>query len=108
MNLAYLFGLLGGLLVLASGANRLFRFTRIPDLVALMATGGVMVTVLAWARQEQVKDVTHAFGTLALILILFERRLDLNIPEILSHFHSGRLFLAWIPCRKECFLNYNP
>src|SRR6202162_3095446 len=89
MNLISLFGQLGGLLVLAFGANRLFRWTRIPDVVVLMATGVVIGPVLGWARADQFKDVTHAFGTLALILILFEGGLDLNIRETLSHFPGG-------------------
>src|SRR5580704_16801492 len=92
MNLNSLFGLLGGLLVLAFVANRLFRWTRIPDVVVLMATGVLIGPVLGWARPDQVKDVTHAFGTLALILILFEGGLDLNIRETLSHFPGGLLF----------------
>ncbi len=92
MNLTTLFGLLGGLLVLAFAANRLFRWTRIPDVVVLMATGVVIGPVLGWARPDQFKDVTHAFGTLALILILFEGGLDLNIRETLSHFPGGLLF----------------
>ncbi len=92
MNLTPLFGLLGGLLVLAFAANRLFRWTRIPDVVVLMATGVLIGPVLGWAHAEQFKDVTHAFGTLALILILFEGGLDLNIRETLSHFPGGLLF----------------
>ena len=92
MNLTSLFGLLGGLLVLAFGANRLFRWTRIPDVVVLMATGVIIGPVLGWARPDQFKDVTHAFGTLALILILFEGGLDLNIRETISHFPGGLLF----------------
>ena len=92
MNLTSLFGLLGGLLVLAFGANRLFRWTRIPDVVVLMATGVVIGPILGWARPDQFKDVTHAFGTLALILILFEGGLDLNIRETISHFPGGLLF----------------
>ena len=92
MNLTALFGLLGGLLVLAFGANRLFRWTRIPDVVVLMATGVLIGPILGWARADQFKDVTHAFGTLALILILFEGGLDLNIRETVSHFPGGLLF----------------
>jgi cell volume regulation protein A len=92
MNLTSLFGLLGGLLVLAFGANRLFRWTRIPDVVILMATGLLIGPVLHLARADQFKDVTHAFGTLALILILFEGGLDLNIRETLSHFPGGLFF----------------
>src|SRR5579864_1698184 len=92
MNLTALFGLLGGLLVLAFGANRLFRWTRIPDVVVLMGTGILIGPVLHWAKADQFKDVTHAFGTLALILILFEGGLDLNIRETISHFPGGLLF----------------
>ena len=92
MHLTPLFGLLGGLLVLAFAANRLFRWTRIPDVVVLMATGVLIGPVLGWAHAGQFKDVTHAFGTLALILILFEGGLDLNIRETLSHFPGGLLF----------------
>ena len=92
MNLTTLFGLLGGLLVLAFGTNRLFRWTRIPDVVVLMATGVVIGPVLHWARADQFKDATHAFGTLALILILFEGGLDLNLREAISHFPGGLLF----------------
>jgi potassium/hydrogen antiporter len=92
MNLTSLFVQLGGLLVLAFGANRLFRWTRIPDVGVLMATGVVIGPVLGWARPDPFKDVTHAFGTLALILILFEGGLDLNIRETISHFTGGRLF----------------
>ena len=47
MNLTSLFGLLGGLLVLAFAANRLFRWTRIPDVVVLMATGVLIGPVSA-------------------------------------------------------------
>ena len=92
MNLTSLFGLLGGLLVLAFAANRLFRWTRIPDVVVLMATGIIIGPVLGWARADQFRDVTHAFGTLALILILFEGGLDLNVRETLADFPSGLLF----------------
>jgi cell volume regulation protein A len=92
MNLTTLFGLLGGLLVLAFAANRLFRWTRIPDVVVLMATGVLIGPILGWAHPEQFKEVTHAFGTLALILILFEGGLDLNIRQTISHFPGGLLF----------------
>src|ERR1700691_4653815 len=92
MNLTTLFGLLGGLLVLAFCANRLFRWTRIPDVVVLMATGVLIGPILNWARPDQFKDVTHAFGTLALILILFEGGLDLKIRETIVHFPGGLVF----------------
>jgi len=91
MNLTALFGLLGGLLVLAFVANLLFRRTRVPDVLVLMATGLVLGPVLGWVDPSRFEPVTHAFGTLALILILFEGGLELNIRETFRHFPGGLL-----------------
>jgi cell volume regulation protein A len=48
--------------------------------------------VLHVARAEQFQTVTHAFGTLALLLILFEGGLDLDIKKTLIHFPGGLVF----------------
>jgi potassium/hydrogen antiporter len=92
MNITAFFGLLGGLLVLAFAANRLFSWTRVPDVVVLMATGVVIGPVLHWVKAAQFREVTHAFGTLALLLILFEGGLELNIRDTLRHFPGGIVF----------------
>ncbi len=91
MNMPALFGLLGGLLVLAFLANRLFHWTHVPDVMVLMTTGLLIGPVLHWVRAEQFRDVTHAFGTLALILILFGGGLELDVREALRHFPGGLL-----------------
>jgi cell volume regulation protein A len=95
MNLNLFFAMLGGLLVLAFVANRLVRFTRVPDVIILMFTGVVIGPVLHWIDPEAFRGVTHGFGSLALMLILFEGGLDLKLREILNHF-AGGLFLALV------------
>jgi cell volume regulation protein A len=92
MNITAFFGLLGGLLVLAFTANRLFAWTRVPDVVVLMAAGVVLGPVLHLARPAQLTEITHAFGTLALLLILFEGGLELNIRQTIRHFPGGLVF----------------
>jgi potassium/hydrogen antiporter len=89
MDLTFFFALLGGLLVLAFVANRLVRFTRVPDVILLMATGVLIGPVLHWVNPDIFRGTTHGFGSLALILILFEGGLDLKLREILKHFGSG-------------------
>lgn len=89
MDLTFFFALLGGLLVLAFVANRLVRFTRVPDVIILMATGVLIGPVLHWVNPDIFRGVTHGFGSLALILILFEGGLELKLREILKHFGSG-------------------
>jgi cell volume regulation protein A len=93
MNLNLFFALLGGLLVLAFLANRLVRFTGVPDVIILLATGVLIGPVLHWVNPEVFRGAAHGFGSLALILILFEGGLDLKLREILSHFGGG-FFLA--------------
>jgi cell volume regulation protein A len=93
MDLNLFFALLGGLLVLAFVANRLVRFTGVPDVIILMATGVLIGPVLHWVNPDLFRGATHGFGSLALILILFEGGLELKFREILSHF-AGGLFLA--------------
>lgn len=93
MELNLFFALLGGLLVLAFVANRLVRFTGVPDVIILMATGVLIGPVLHWVNPEMFRGVTQGFGSLALILILFEGGLELRLKEILSHF-AGGFFLA--------------
>jgi len=89
MDLSVFFAILGGLLVLAFVANRLVRFTRVPDVIILMATGVLIGPVLHWVNPDIFRGATHGFGNLALVLILFEGGLDLKLREILKHFGSG-------------------
>ncbi len=89
MDLTLFFALLGGLLVLAFIANRLVRFTHVPDVIILMATGVLIGPILHWVNPDIFRGSTRGFGSLALILILFEGGLDLKLREILKHFGSG-------------------
>jgi len=95
MNLNLFFAMLGGLLVLAFIANRLVRFTGVPDVIILMFTGVLLGPVLHWIDPELFRGATHGFGSLALMLILFEGGLDLKLREIVSHF-AGGFFLALV------------
>lgn len=95
MDLTLFFALLGGLLVLAFVANRLVRFTHVPDVIILMATGVLIGPVLHWVNPDIFRGASHGFGSLALILILFEGGLDLKLREILTHFAPG-FFLSFL------------
>lgn len=89
MNLTAFFALLGGLLVLAFIANRQFRRTRVPDVVVLLAIGLLLGPGLNLVNAAEFRAITQAFGTLALILILFEGGLELNLSRTLRHFPGG-------------------
>ena len=90
---ALILGLIGGLLVLAFLANRVFRLTGVPDVVLLMALGVILGPVLGLIRPGSLTTTTHLLGTLAIILVLFEGALELDLRDTLRHF-PGSLLLA--------------
>lgn len=92
-NLTTFFALLGGLLVLAFAANRLSRWTRVPDVIVLLATGIILGPVLHFVEPAKFAEVTRGFGTLALILILFAAGLELDLRKAMKQF-GGALLLA--------------
>jgi cell volume regulation protein A len=83
------FTLLGGVLVLGFLANRLYRLTRIPNPVVLILTGLLIGPVLGWVDGSRLHPAVDILGELALILVLFEGGLELNIKETFRHFAGG-------------------
>ena len=92
---ALILGLVGGLLVIAFVANRIFALTRIPDVVLLMALGVLLGPVLGLVHAADLDKATKLLGTLAIILVLFEGGLELNLRDTLRHF-PGSLLLALV------------
>ncbi len=93
MSTALILGLVGALLMLAFLANRVFRVTRVPDVLVLMALGLVVGPVLGLVNPAHLSSTTNVLGTLAIILVLFEGGLELDLRRTLRHF-SGSLLLA--------------
>ncbi|GGA75735.1 sodium:proton antiporter [Edaphobacter acidisoli] len=89
LTLTNLFGLLGGLLVLAYVANRFSRRTRVPDVIVLLGSGIVLGPVLHWIDAASFPGIIRGVGTLALILILFAAGLELDLRRSLRQFVSG-------------------
>jgi cell volume regulation protein A len=93
MTTALILGLVGGLLMLAFLANRVFRVTRVPDVLVLMALGLVLGPVLGLVNPAHLSSTTNVLGTLAIILVMFEGGLELDLRRTLQHF-AGSLVLA--------------
>jgi len=91
MSVTTFLAVLGGLLALAFVANRLFHLTRIPDVIVLLTVGLLLGPVFGWVQPAAFRTITDALGTLALILILFEGGLDLNLRDTIRHFPGGVL-----------------
>lgn len=91
-SLTKLFGLLGGLLILAFFANRWSRRTRVPDVVILITTGLILGPLSGWVNAGQFRIFTQYLGNFALILILFQAGYELHLRDALRHFPAAALF----------------
>ena len=87
-----IFGLLGGLFVLAFFANQQSQRTRVPDVIILMITGLVLGPIAGWIKADQFATFTQYLGTFALILILFQAGSELHVRDAVHHFPGAVLF----------------
>ena len=95
MDMARAFGLPAALLVIAVIANRLSRWTRVPDIIVLLLIGVGLGPVLHWVDPKNFSDVIRFLGMLALVLILFEGGLELRLKETIRYSPGGTL-LAFV------------
>jgi cell volume regulation protein A len=89
MSQTSMFALLGAMLVLGFIANRAFQLTRVPDPIVLMLAGVLAGPVLHLVGENTFQPVINVFGTLALLLVLFEGGLELNVRETMRYFPGG-------------------
>lgn len=78
--------LVGGIIVLGFLGNYFFKITRIPTSVLLMLCGLILRPFVGITNQAVLYSVAPYFGTIALLLILFEGGLELEIRGVLTHF----------------------
>lgn len=88
-----IFAAIGGLLVVAFLANRLFRVTRVPDVVVLMVLGVLLGPVLGVIDGTRFRSITGGIGILAIVLVLFEAGLELDLRDTIRQF-PGSLLLS--------------
>ena len=91
MDMARTFGLPAALLIIAVAANRLSRWTRVPDIIVLLLIGVGLGPVLKWVDPSHFQDMVRVLGMLALILILVEGGVELRLKEAIRYSPGGLL-----------------
>ncbi len=86
--------LLGALLVLSYAADVLFHRTRVPAAVLLIAFGVLLGPVLKILPGTEFVRAAPYFGGLALVTILFEGGMGLDLDESIRGLASGTLLAA--------------
>lgn len=83
MSVAAVFALVGGIILVGFLANLLFRLTRIPTVLLLIGAGILLGPVTGLVRSEALLDIAPVFGAIALVIILFEGGLELELEHVL-------------------------
>ena len=83
--------LLGGIVALGFLGNLFFERTRIPDVLFLIGAGLLLGPVFALVAPGAVRPAMPYFGALALVIILFDGGLDLELSHLVGQ--AGRALL---------------
>ncbi|MBE0642508.1 MAG: cation:proton antiporter [Bacteroidetes bacterium] len=84
MNVPIFFALMGGIILLGFLANLLFKWTKIPSVLLLMGIGVFLGPVTGWLASDALLTIAPYFGTMALLIILFEGGLELDIRTVVQ------------------------
>ncbi|ACF15095.1 sodium/hydrogen exchanger [Chloroherpeton thalassium ATCC 35110] len=93
MSVTIFLALLGGIIVLGFFGSFLFSKTKIPNPVILMLVGIILGPATHFVTSGTFMQIAPYFGTVALILIMFEGGLDLEFEVAISQFNTA-LFLG--------------
>jgi len=94
MNAVHIPGLLGILLIIGFLAEYLFRKTSIPDILILIVLGYLIGPVLYIVEPSDLTPATQVIATLALVVILFDGGLNLDLSRILRSAHRAVLLVS--------------
>lgn len=94
MSIELAFLLVGGIIFLGIVGSLTFDQTGLPEPLILMLIGMLIGPMLGWVDGDQMAAAAPYFGTLALILILFEGGMSLEIDKILSGFAQATLLMT--------------
>jgi cell volume regulation protein A len=106
MSLEIAFGLIGAIIFLGLIGQMTFDRTGVPEPLILMIIGLIIGPIMHWVPSEALEPAAPLFGTLALILILFEGGMGLEIQKILSGFRQATLLMLGSGLACTCLLAF--
>jgi cell volume regulation protein A len=94
MTVPIFFAFIGIVILIGFFANLLFRVTKIPSVLVLIAIGIILGPVTGWLRHDALLVIAPYFGAVALLVILFEGGLELEIGHVVRHAPRTAIFTA--------------
>jgi cell volume regulation protein A len=94
MEVSFLFMIAG--IIIMTGFFGIFFFdkTKIPDVLLLLGVGLLLGPVLGLIDPGSLDNLTEYFGSLALIIILFEGGMDMDLDRLIIEFGAASFLVA--------------
>lgn len=92
-EVSYTFILAGGIILAGFFGNLFFEKTKIPDVIVLLAIGIILGPASGLVSPDGLHLLAEYVGSLALLVILFEGGMDLDLDKLLSEFGSASLLV---------------
>lgn len=89
IEVSYAFILAGGIILAGFFGNLFFERTKIPDVIALLGLGIILGPISGLVHPESLHNLAEYVGSLALLVILFDGGMDLDIDRLLSEFGTA-------------------
>jgi cell volume regulation protein A len=96
MTVSIAFAVIGGVILIGFFANLLFRVTKIPSVLLLIAIGVILGPATGWITSASLIDIAPFFGTMALLVILFEGGLELDIESVVRQAPKAALLAVLV------------
>ncbi|QOX78855.1 cation:proton antiporter [Trichlorobacter lovleyi] len=97
-EVSYAFILAGVVIMAGFFGNVFFEKTKIPDVLVLLGIGILLGPVGGFVKPENLHHMAEYVGSLALLVILFEGGMDLDLNRLLEEFGSAALLVLLSFC----------
>jgi potassium/hydrogen antiporter len=96
MTVSIAFAVIGGVILIGFFANLLFRVTKIPSVLLLIAIGVVLGPATGWITSASLIGIAPFFGTMALLIILLEGGLELDLESVIRQAPKAALLAVLV------------
>ena len=94
MDLSFVFFLAGAIILIGFFGSLSFERTKISDILLLLGIGVLLGPVFGMVNPESLAHFAEYFGSFALMIILFEGGMDMDIDKLLKEFGSATLLVV--------------
>ncbi|MDA8121985.1 MAG: cation:proton antiporter [Deltaproteobacteria bacterium] len=94
MDISFVFLIAGLIILIGFLGGYFFDRTRIPDVLLLLGIGILLGPVFGIIAPSRLTHFTEVFGSLALVVILFEGGLDMDIHKLIQEFGTASLLVV--------------